>query len=165
LGINALEQIVGVGTFQGFLYTGGSFTPIAVPGAALSVATGINNAGQIAGYFFGAGTNGGQHGFLDTGGSFTQIDVPDSIFTDVFGINDLGQIVGTFCAGVSTTAMCSFDNSTVHGFLADPVPEPTTLPFLPVASLSSGVQRTTPQGSPCFTAYCRMTARHRLRTG
>jgi uncharacterized membrane protein len=54
---------------------------------------GINDAGQIVGFFVGPG----EHGFLlDTGGSFTQIDVPGARSTEAFGINDAGQIVGSF---------------------------------------------------------------------
>ena len=117
IGINDPGQIVGTSAGNGsFLDTGGSFTPIAVPGATVTSAFGINNAGQIVGTFF---DSAGEHGFVDKGGSFTRIDVPNSNFTLAFGINDLGQIVGHFCA--SPNAICGFDSSTVHGFLADPV--------------------------------------------
>ena len=57
------------------------------------------------------------HGFLDTGGIFTTIDVPGATSTSAFGINDSGQIVGSF-----------YDGTTTHGFLATPVPEPSSLP-------------------------------------
>src|SRR6516164_5589711 len=60
---------------HGFLYSGGSFTQIDVPGADIPNARGINNAGQIVGDFYNSKdprlTN---HGFLYSGGSFTQID-------------------------------------------------------------------------------------------
>jgi probable HAF family extracellular repeat protein len=79
------------------------FTQIDVPGASLTSAFGINDAGQIVGPFE-AFTR--THGFLDTGGSFTQIDVPGAFFTQAIGINDAGQIVGLF--QTSTGA---------HGFL------------------------------------------------
>ena len=72
-----------------------SFTQLDVPGATLTAARGINDAGQIVGVF----TNStGTHGFLDTGGSFTQIDVPGAILegTRANGINGAGQIVGFF---------------------------------------------------------------------
>jgi len=62
LGINDAGQIVGL---PGFLYSGGSFSPIDLPGAARGAApAGINNAGQIAGFYFDAG--GAMHGFLAT---------------------------------------------------------------------------------------------------
>ncbi|HEY6844283.1 MAG TPA: hypothetical protein VI391_08955, partial [Thermoanaerobaculia bacterium] len=50
-----------------------SFTPINVPGAGTTVASGINNQGQIVGAFVSAT---GNHGFLDEDGAFTTFDVP-----------------------------------------------------------------------------------------
>src|SRR5215467_646140 len=69
-----------------------SFTTIDVPGAINTQAFGINDSGQIVGFFDDAL---GGHGFvLDTGGNFTTIDVPGASSTRAFGINDSGQIVG-----------------------------------------------------------------------
>jgi hypothetical protein len=72
-----------------------SFTTIDVPGAnGITAASGINDSGQIVGYFRDALAF---HGFLDTGGSFTTIDAPDEdfeLYTSVGGINNSGQIVG-----------------------------------------------------------------------
>ena len=75
-----------------------------MPGAGFTQASGINDAGQIVGYFF----NGFQfHGFLDIDGSFTQVDVPGAPSGGIFsgttasGINDAGQIVGTFTNGAT----------------------------------------------------------------
>src|SRR6267143_1532894 len=80
-----------------------SFTQLDVPGATLTAARGINNAGQIVGVF----TNStGTHGFLYTGGSFAPFDVPGTSFTTAFGINDAAQIVGFFN-----------DSMGSHGFL------------------------------------------------
>jgi probable HAF family extracellular repeat protein len=55
-GINDSGQIVGAlydgTTYHGFLYSGGSFTTIDVPGATgNTAANGINNSGQIVGCF------------------------------------------------------------------------------------------------------------------
>src|SRR5260370_18708159 len=76
LGINDAAQIVGFFTnstgTHGFLDIGGSFTQLDVPGAIVGDATlgtggpaasGINNAGQIAGVFV---NSTGEHGFLAT---------------------------------------------------------------------------------------------------
>jgi probable HAF family extracellular repeat protein len=123
-GINDASRIVGyfedstVAHHQhGFLDTGGSFSTIDVPGATFTLASDINSAGQIVGYF-GVGT-GVVHGFLYAGGGFTTIDVPGATLTEPFGINNRGQIVGIV------------DDSTgEHGFLATPVPEPTSLALL-----------------------------------
>ena len=97
--------------YHGFLDSGGSFTPIAYPGAVCSngfscgtFATGINDNGQIVGYF--GDPAGVTHGFLYSNGTFTIIDDPNVVCppqtatlgcgTFVTGINDSGQTVGRF---------------------------------------------------------------------
>ena len=111
-GINDSSQIVGqyddlAGT-HGFLLSDGSYTTFDVPGAAKTVATAINNAGQIVGWYVdGGGIN---HGFLLSGGTYTTVDVPGSLATFAFGINNAGRIVGYYA-----------DDHTNHGFLATPV--------------------------------------------
>jgi probable HAF family extracellular repeat protein len=82
-----------------------TFTPIDVPGAMLTVASGINDNGQIVGHFTDAT---GTHGFLKDGTTFTPIDVRRATQTFAHGINDNGQIVGHFTDATGT-----------HGFLKD----------------------------------------------
>jgi len=72
-----------------------TFTTIDVPGAGLTRAFGINDAGQIVGYF----CNASCRGFLKDGATFTTIDAGASI-TQAYGINNAGQIVGEFFDGV-----------------------------------------------------------------
>lgn len=110
LGINDEGQIIGLfvdasGTTHGFLKTLDAYTIIQNPNASgASIPFGINNFGQIVGWFDeGAAT----HGFLYANGSFTTIEnpaAPDATFAT--GINDLGQIVGFY-----------IDGSGFHGFL------------------------------------------------
>jgi len=50
----------------GFLEVNGTLRPIDVPGANFTAASGINNAGQIVGWF--NDSKDGLHGFLDEGG-------------------------------------------------------------------------------------------------
>jgi probable HAF family extracellular repeat protein len=69
-----------------------TFTTVSFPGSSSSVATGINNAGQIVGTY--TDTAGKVHGFLDTNGVYKSIDVPGSTQTIPTGINNAGQIVG-----------------------------------------------------------------------
>lgn len=105
LGINDSMQIVGSvqrlvnGTFentrQAFFLSGGSTTLFDPPGAVNSVASGINNAGQVVGHYQTA-MGGPDHGFLLSNGVYTLLDVPGSLLTDANGINDLGQIVGQY---------------------------------------------------------------------
>jgi probable HAF family extracellular repeat protein len=92
-GINAGGQIVG-GNGQGFLLSGGTLTTMAPPGASSSAASGIDDAGQIVGWFSNAA---GTHGFLLSGSKFTTIDVPGAALgTQALGISATGQIVGVF---------------------------------------------------------------------
>jgi len=55
-----------MGVARGFLLSNGSYTPLVVPGATLTVATSINNAGDIVGYYIDGG--GVERPFLATPG-------------------------------------------------------------------------------------------------
>jgi hypothetical protein len=80
-----------------------TYISIDAPGATRgTVATGINEQGQIVGWYLDATS---YHGFLDTGGIFSNIDVPGTQTTIVSGINDFGQIVGQYS-----------DSTGTHGF-------------------------------------------------
>ena len=59
-----------------------------------------------------------QHGYVDLNGVFSTFDPPNSASTTINGVNDLGQIVGFFTSNATDT---------VIGFVATPVPEPTSL--------------------------------------
>src|ERR1017187_347713 len=84
---------------DGFLYTGGVFTTIDVPGFALHTQPkGVNNSEQIVGAVF-DGTGLPFHGFLDNGGVFTLLDFPGATRTAATGINDNGAIVGYYLDG------------------------------------------------------------------
>src|SRR5262249_8648735 len=97
---------------HGFLLSQGVYTTLDVPGASLTVAEGINNAGVIVGAYFDA--KGNEHGFVLSQGVYTTIDVPKSTATatatQINSINAQGQIVG-FYLDV---------NGTEHGFLGTP---------------------------------------------
>jgi hypothetical protein len=96
---------------HGFLYSGGSFTPIDVPGARATQANGINAGGQIVGLYSTPGALPELHGFLESGASFTSIDVPGAGATQAFGIN----------AGAK-----SWDTITMPQRLASPNPPPSS---------------------------------------
>ena len=90
----------------GFLYTGGTFSSIKFPGADLTFADGINDAGQIVGNYTTAAPGFGS--FLYNAGTFSTISFPGAgpNSTLAHGINDAGQIVGSF-----------FQGGDVHGFV------------------------------------------------
>jgi len=87
-----------------------SFTTVDVPGATNTNATGINNRGQIVGFYHDAS---GDHGFVLSSDrrTFTTIDNPAGIgVTSLQGINDDGYVIGVF-----TNPITNFTQS----FLAD----------------------------------------------
>src|SRR5581483_10498525 len=107
---------------HGFLFEGGTYTPIDFPGSNRTEPLGINSSGQVVGDYFGDGR---LRGFLLSGGTFLTFDVFGSTQTTGFGVNDLGQVVGRYSAGAS-----------VHGFLLSDG-EFTTLDFPGAAGFSS----------------------------
>jgi probable HAF family extracellular repeat protein len=77
-------------------------TDLGTLGGTDSVAFGINDRGQVAGYAFGpAGSNpaGFVHAFLWLGGTTTDLGTLGGTYSVANGINDRGQVVG-----VSSTA-------------------------------------------------------------
>ena len=77
---------------DGYVYNSvnGTLRTINVPGGQTTLASGINDTGQIVGDFRG-------HGFLiEVDGTVSTIDVPGGVNTRAMGINDAGQIVGSF---------------------------------------------------------------------
>lgn len=94
------------------MYSDGTFTTIGNPLGTLNIARGINNEGQIVGYY--VDSSGVQHGFLDSSGTYTTLSDPLAATlpsgqggTVALGINNKGQIVGYYVDG----------NGADHGFL------------------------------------------------
>jgi probable HAF family extracellular repeat protein len=77
---------------QGFLYDGQTFTTLSFPGFAVNTATGINNLGQVVGWYGNGGSNPDFHGF-SWNETFTTIEVLPSL-TVLTGINISGLISG-----------------------------------------------------------------------
>ena len=74
-----------------------AFTPIDVPSATGTIATGINSRGDVVGIY--DDTAGNSHGFLLKSGVFLTVDVPGSLVsvtgnlqTEANGINNAGDI-------------------------------------------------------------------------
>jgi uncharacterized membrane protein len=70
-----------------------TFTTIDVPGARSTIPYGINDRGQIVGWFDAAPRT---DGFVTDGATLTIISVPGAAATQAFGINAEGRIVGQF---------------------------------------------------------------------
>jgi probable HAF family extracellular repeat protein len=82
----------------------GKFTAITIPDAVSTVATGINNDGDIVGYS--TDSAGDTSSFLLVGSSLTTYQFPDGSDTQALGINDSDQIVGSYLDA----------NGVMHGF-------------------------------------------------
>src|ERR1019366_341127 len=75
-----------------FLYTTGTFNSINVPGASATIAEGINDSGQVVGWYR---TGNIDNGFLYSNNSYIALSGPiGALGAYVFGINNSGQIVG-----------------------------------------------------------------------
>jgi uncharacterized membrane protein len=72
---------------------GQTCTAVDYPGAVASLATDINDSGQIVGEYTFSGL-GDRQGFLLSNGVFTSISYPGATFTRAVGINRYGDIVG-----------------------------------------------------------------------
>ncbi|WP_428485180.1 hypothetical protein [Rhodopila sp.] len=59
-----------------------------------SQATGVNNAGQVVGFFMPTAAT--SDGFIDNNGSLTVLSAPGSSFTQALGENNQGQVVGFY---------------------------------------------------------------------
>ena len=111
---------------EGFFFSNGVFTPIYVPGSAVTYANGISDNGVVVGSYNLAQvfpTNGVPYvpvlGFTYLNGVYTSYSVPGATRTELNAINDSGEV-----AGYEGDAL---DNR--HGFVAfatTSVPEPAT---------------------------------------
>lgn len=74
---------------------------INVPGALITNAMGINNAGDIVGNYHDAADV--VHGFVYSNGTFTTLDYPNPTYTytDLYDINNNGDVVGTYATSYS----------------------------------------------------------------
>jgi probable HAF family extracellular repeat protein len=126
--INDKGQVSGffatAGGDDGFLLSAGKLTTLSFPGATVTEASGLNNLGQVVGFYNDA--MGNPHGFIYSGGVFTALNDPGATQTTVNGINNFGQIVG----------FALEPNGNTVGFVGSPlvVPEPSLLSLLALGS-------------------------------
>lgn len=92
-----------------------SYAPINVPGAVATQARGINNSGEIVGFYKVTSCIDSDiqvptcptKGFKYVNGSYVTLMVPNSVSTAVMGVNDLGDLVGFY----------KKSDGTIHGFI------------------------------------------------
>jgi Protein of unknown function (DUF3466) len=92
---------------HGFVYFRGAFRFFDVSGATSTHAQGINDFGEVVGYYADAG--GTSHGFVRFLRFVKRVDVPGAMQTYANGINDFNAIVGTYLDTMAEQ----------HGFLYD----------------------------------------------
>jgi len=100
LGVNDSSSVVGQSSLlnvngesqQAFLYSGGKMRNL-TPGTN-SGAWGINNLGQISGYFYVNLYTGFYHAFLYSSGQLRDLGTLGGDYSSGTGINDRGQVVG-----------------------------------------------------------------------
>jgi probable HAF family extracellular repeat protein len=104
LGQNDFGQAAGYystkadGTGPDFAYIydefGSVFELLNIPASTSAQATGINNSGDVCGFFVDA--KGVNHGFLLIRGRFELLHFPASAGTQALGLNNKGQVVGVY---------------------------------------------------------------------
>ena len=119
LGVAAGTYTVAPGISVGFTSDGTSFTTVFVPGSELggfgTQVNGINNDGTVTGTY--TDPSGLGHGLIVKNGVYNSFTIPGSPFSEIHTINAQGDFVGSY-----------FDaNFGAHGFIASPVPEPSTV--------------------------------------
>jgi uncharacterized membrane protein len=91
-GINDSGQIVGYTSAAGFLYAGGSATPIFDPLGSFTFPFGIDDAGVIVGSYNSPG-GGGEVGFIYANGLYTSVAYPGAGTTELLSISSNGQMI------------------------------------------------------------------------
>jgi len=97
---------------SGFVIPANGTPPIQVknPAAQYTLVNGINNAGTLAGYYF--GNDNLIHGFTYSAGTYTPVDVAS--YTYLFDINNKGDLTGYYSnIGISATGFLIQGGSTV----------------------------------------------------
>jgi uncharacterized membrane protein len=102
-------------TFTPLSFAQFTYAPINVPGAAATEARGINNNGEIVGFYKTAACTDYDikvpscptKGFKYVSGTYIKLMVPNSLSTAILGVNDLGDLVGFYTKA----------DHTKHGFI------------------------------------------------
>ena len=85
---------------SGFVESGATVTTLHFPyipgGSAPTALRGINDSGQVTGYYLNPLEDWRSHGFVASGGKFTTVDPPGAVNTAALGINDKGEVTGRY---------------------------------------------------------------------
>src|SRR5579883_1994729 len=76
---------------------GFQYTQLDYPGVQNTLGYGINDSGEITGYYFDpVKTSGGDRGFTYKNGVWTTYQVGSYYSTDLYGVNNAGNLVGSY---------------------------------------------------------------------
>jgi len=113
------------------------YAPINVPGAVVTEARGVNNTGEIVGFYKTAAC--GDYdikvpscptkGFKYVNGSYTKLMVPNSVSTAIMGVNDLGDLVGFYKKADGTKHGFIWYHTNIVKTIDYPATSLTTVPF------------------------------------
>jgi hypothetical protein len=97
---------------QAFVYdeNGGVFELIIVPNSINTQATGINNSGNICGFY--QDSKNVNHGWLLVNGTLTVLNYPESTGTQALGLNNKGLVVGTYTDSANNSHGFTYTTST-----------------------------------------------------
>jgi uncharacterized protein (TIGR03437 family) len=131
VGTYAVTQPCGASSCRvlyGFVYSGGSFTTINFPGSTSTNAMGMNNSGQVVGWYeIPSGAGQSQNGFIYSQGSYSMLNVPKALITAPASINTAGQVVGGFEPSPGVSSGFFFDGNTTFTTINFPGASGTTL--------------------------------------
>ncbi len=92
------------------------FTRLDVPGAGVTIASGINASGHVVGWYRDSAAD-RVRGFLLRDGTYTSVDYPGAVLTQLHGIGPDGDIVGSYRrAGETKPAFHGFRLTTAGEF-------------------------------------------------
>ena len=82
---------------SGFIYNNGQFQNVSYPGATGTILTGVNDAGEISGYYL-SGPDQIPNGFVYSNGTFQLVNIPNTASNIVYGVNANGDLAGVYQA-------------------------------------------------------------------
>jgi hypothetical protein len=115
-GINNAGDMVIRSGGNNYLYSGGVFTPIVVPGSVQTYVSAINNLGDIAGFAVFPDGRLVLRALVISGGVVTVLNTPGFVSPNVTGINNSGEIVGVYEGGGFGSASFVYLNGQVADF-------------------------------------------------
>ena len=132
-GFSALSIVL----LTAFSFAQSGYAPLNVPGAIATEARGINNTGEIVGFYKTVACadydikvpSCPTRGFKYVNGAYVKLIVPNSVSTAVMGVNDLGDLVGFYTKADGTRHGFIWYHTNVVKTIDYPGTALTTVPF------------------------------------